>query len=51
IFVTNEIGLGVVPENKLTRVFRDIIGRINQQIATEVEEVYFVVSGIPKRWK
>ncbi|EAE8345661.1 bifunctional adenosylcobinamide kinase/adenosylcobinamide-phosphate guanylyltransferase [Listeria monocytogenes] len=51
IFVTNEIGLGVVPENKLTRVFRDIIGRINQQIATQVEEVYFVVSGIPKRWK
>ncbi|MBC2038874.1 bifunctional adenosylcobinamide kinase/adenosylcobinamide-phosphate guanylyltransferase [Listeria marthii] len=51
IFVTNEIGLGVVPENKLTRVFRDIIGRINQQIAMQVEEVYFVVSGIPKRWK
>ncbi|EBF5167953.1 bifunctional adenosylcobinamide kinase/adenosylcobinamide-phosphate guanylyltransferase [Listeria monocytogenes] len=51
IFVTNEIGLGVVPENKLTRVFRDIIGRINQQIATQVEAVYFVVSGIPKRWK
>ncbi|EAG2061805.1 bifunctional adenosylcobinamide kinase/adenosylcobinamide-phosphate guanylyltransferase [Listeria monocytogenes] len=51
IFVTNEIGLGVVPENKLTRVFRDIIGRVNQQIATQVEEVYLVVSGIPKRWK
>ncbi|EMV4675562.1 bifunctional adenosylcobinamide kinase/adenosylcobinamide-phosphate guanylyltransferase, partial [Listeria monocytogenes] len=44
-------GLGVVPENKLTRVFRDIIGRVNQQIATQVEEVYLVVSGIPKRWK
>ncbi|MBC2215025.1 bifunctional adenosylcobinamide kinase/adenosylcobinamide-phosphate guanylyltransferase [Listeria welshimeri] len=51
IFVTNEIGLGVVPENKLTRVFRDIIGRVNQQIANQVDEVYFVVSGIPKRWK
>ncbi|EGR8609960.1 adenosylcobinamide kinase/adenosylcobinamide phosphate guanyltransferase, partial [Listeria monocytogenes] len=29
----------------------DIIGRVNQQIATQVEEVYLVVSGIPKRWK
>ncbi|AHI55626.1 bifunctional adenosylcobinamide kinase/adenosylcobinamide-phosphate guanylyltransferase [Listeria ivanovii] len=51
IFVTNEIGLGVVPENKMTRIFRDIIGRVNQQIATQADEVYFVVSGISKRWK
>ncbi|MBC1592564.1 bifunctional adenosylcobinamide kinase/adenosylcobinamide-phosphate guanylyltransferase [Listeria seeligeri] len=51
IFVTNEIGLGVVPENKMTRIFRDIIGRVNQQIALQTDEVYFVVSGIPKRWK
>ncbi|MBC6297857.1 bifunctional adenosylcobinamide kinase/adenosylcobinamide-phosphate guanylyltransferase [Listeria sp. FSL L7-1517] len=51
LFVTNEIGLGVVPENKMTRIFRDIIGRVNQQIAAQSDEVYFVLSGIPKRWK
>ena len=37
--------------NKLTRIYTDIIGRINQQIATHSDEVYFVVSGIPMKIK
>ncbi|KAB3532893.1 bifunctional adenosylcobinamide kinase/adenosylcobinamide-phosphate guanylyltransferase [Alkaliphilus pronyensis] len=49
VLVTNEVGLGIVPHNKLARAFRDIAGRINQYLAKEGNEVYFVVSGIP--WK
>ena len=48
---TNELGLGGVSINKLTRIYTDIIGRINQQIATHSDEVYFVVSGIPMKIK
>lgn len=51
IFVTNEIGLGIVPENKLARIYRDIVGRMNQYIAKNSDEVYFVVSGIPNKIK
>lgn len=47
ILVTNEIGMGLVPETALSRSFRDMAGRINQMIAKESDEVYFVVSGIP----
>ena len=47
----NELGLGGVSINKLTRIYTDIIGRINQQIATHSDEVYFVVSGIPMKIK
>ena len=46
IFVTNEIGLGVVPENKLARIFRDIMGRVNRMVAAEADEVYMTISGI-----
>ena len=41
----------VIVTNKLTRIYTDIIGRINQQIATHSDEVYFVVSGIPMKIK
>lgn len=51
IMVTNEVGMGIVPENRLARIFRDIAGRINQLIAQEADEVYFTVSGIPMRIK
>lgn len=51
ILVTNEIGMGIVPENRLSRVFRDIAGRINQFIASNADEVYFTVSGIPMKIK
>ncbi len=49
--VTNELGMGVVPDNKLSRVYTDIVGRINQYIASISDEVYFVVSGIPMKIK
>lgn len=51
VLVTNEVGGGIVPENRLARVFRDIAGRVNQRIAKQVDEVYFVVSGIPMKIK
>lgn len=51
VTVTNEVGMSVVPDNKLSRVYTDIVGRINQQIASESDEVYFVVSGIPMKIK
>lgn len=46
IIVTNEIGLGIVPENRYVRIYRDIIGRVNQYIAKNSDEVYLIVSGI-----
>ncbi|SNS76668.1 adenosylcobinamide kinase /adenosylcobinamide-phosphate guanylyltransferase [Anaerovirgula multivorans] len=51
VFITNEIGLGIVPENKLARIFRDIAGRMNQYIGKEADHVYFVVCGIPSKIK
>lgn len=49
--VTNEVGLGVVPEQALGRRFRDLTGRVNQTLAGRADEVYFLVSGIPMRIK
>lgn len=46
IFVTNEIGLGIVPENQLARIFRDIMGRVNRMVAAEADEVYMTISGM-----
>lgn len=51
ILVTNELGMGLVPPYALGRVFRDIAGRVNQKLASEASEVYFVVSGIPMKIK
>ncbi|WZL71787.1 bifunctional adenosylcobinamide kinase/adenosylcobinamide-phosphate guanylyltransferase [Clostridiaceae bacterium 35-E11] len=51
IMVTNEVGMGIVPENRISRIFRDIAGRINQMIATEADEVYLTVSGLPLKLK
>lgn len=51
IAVTNETGMGIVPENPLSRAFRDIAGRTNQQLAKSADEVYFCVSGIPMKIK
>jgi len=47
IFVTNEIGLGLVPSGALGRVFRDEHGRLNQLVAAECDEVTFIAAGIP----
>lgn len=46
IFVTNEIGLGIVPENKLARYFRDITGRVNREVANAAKKMYLTVSGV-----
>ena len=46
IFVTNEVGAGIVPENKLARNFRDIVGAANQLVASRCDEVIHMVSGI-----
>ena len=46
IFVTNEIGLGIVPENKLARYFRDITGRVNREVASTANKMYLTISGI-----
>ncbi|MEW4353836.1 bifunctional adenosylcobinamide kinase/adenosylcobinamide-phosphate guanylyltransferase [Streptococcus pneumoniae] len=49
--VTNEIGLGIVPETKLGRYFRDVLGTINQTLAKEASEVYLVICGLSQRLK
>lgn len=51
VFVSNEVGLGLVPPYKMGSVFRDIAGRVNQKIAKHADNVYFVVSGIPMKIK
>ena len=47
IFVSNEVGLGLVPETPLGRRFRDLAGRLNQQIAARCSKVVFVAAGLP----
>ncbi|MEF9960946.1 MAG: bifunctional adenosylcobinamide kinase/adenosylcobinamide-phosphate guanylyltransferase [Niameybacter sp.] len=51
ILVSNEVGLGIVPAYRLGSIFRDIAGRMNQLLAREADEVYFLVSGIPMKIK
>lgn len=51
ILVSNEVGLGIVPENALARRFRDVAGRINQRMAEVVDEAVFVAAGLPLRLK
>lgn len=51
IMVTNELGSGIVPENVLSRVFRDIAGRVNQYIAEQCDEVFMTVCGLPLKLK
>ena len=47
ILVTNEVGDSIVPEHHISRVFRDIQGRVNQRIASICDKVYLVCCGIP----
>jgi adenosylcobinamide kinase / adenosylcobinamide-phosphate guanylyltransferase len=47
LVVTNEVGLGIVPANRLARIYRDLLGRANQRLAAVATFVYLVVSGIP----
>lgn len=51
ICVSNEVGLGVVPETGLGRVFRDLLGRVNQEFAAAADEVYLLVAGLPLQLK
>ncbi len=51
VLVTNEVGLGIVPETKISRWFRDLLGRVNQYLGKEADDVYFVVCGIPTKIK
>jgi len=51
ITVTNEVGDSIVPENHVARVYRDILGRVNQRVASLCDQVYLVVCGIPLRLK
>jgi len=51
ILVSNEVGTGIVPENRLARLFRDITGFANQKIAACVDRVIWMVAGIPVKIK
>ncbi len=51
IIVSNEVGLGIVPQNKLARDFRDMAGKINQVMAEKSDTVFLMVSGIPVKIK
>ncbi len=47
VFVSNEVGLGIVPDNALSREFRDRAGRLNQAVAAIANRVVFMVAGLP----
>jgi adenosylcobinamide kinase/adenosylcobinamide-phosphate guanylyltransferase len=51
ILVTNEVGCGIVPDNELSRRFRDLAGSINQHAAQAAAEIYWMVFGCPMRVK
>lgn len=51
ILVTNEVGLGLVPESPLSRFYRDALGRVNQKLGQAADEVWMVISGIPVKIK
>lgn len=51
IVVSNELGLGLVPDTPLGRIYRDILGKANQLLAQHASEVYFMIAGIPIKIK
>jgi adenosylcobinamide kinase/adenosylcobinamide-phosphate guanylyltransferase len=51
VFVSNELGLGVVPETALGRSFRDTMGRLNMRVAERADRVIFMVAGLPLTMK
>lgn len=51
IVVSNEVGLGIVPDNALAREFRDEAGRLHQAVAAQADEVFYMVAGLPMRVK
>jgi adenosylcobinamide kinase/adenosylcobinamide-phosphate guanylyltransferase len=51
ILVSNEVGMGIVPENALARNFRDLAGEANELLAKAADEVYVMFSGLPLKLK
>jgi adenosylcobinamide kinase/adenosylcobinamide-phosphate guanylyltransferase len=49
VAVSDEVGLGVIPETRSGRFFRDTLGDVNQRLAGTADEVWFVVAGLPQR--
>ena len=47
VIVSNELGMGIVPENEMARRFRDLAGQVNQEVAQIAYKVVFMISGIP----
>jgi len=47
VIVSNEVGLGIVPDNALARAFRDEAGRLHQRVAARADRVVFMVAGLP----
>lgn len=51
IFVSNEVGQGIVPDNKMARDFRDMAGRLHQMLAEKANDVYFITAGLSQKLK
>jgi adenosylcobinamide kinase / adenosylcobinamide-phosphate guanylyltransferase len=51
VLVSNEVGLGIVPDNPLARSFRDHAGRLNQTMAALADRVFFLAAGLPMTLK
>lgn len=51
LLVSNEVGQGIVPDNVMARTFRDLAGRLHQDIAAAANSVWFVTAGLPQRLK
>ena len=51
IIITNEVGLGLVPTGRMSRLYRDLLGKANQRLAQVADEAYLMVAGLPVQIK
>lgn len=51
IIVSNEVGMGIIPTERMTREYVEILGKLNQTLAEMADEVYFMIAGIPVKIK
>lgn len=51
VIVTDEVGMSIIPESKVARVYRDLIGKINKEVAAKCDRAYFVCMGLEVRLK